>query len=108
MNSETSAKISRREFAAVAAAAPFLAAAGRPGLAAGQDEVAGLYGRSIVIDMLANPGSMNVSWPPRGPLSERQRDAIRSSGITAINVTVSSDFEGSVRNIALWQGEADR
>ena len=57
---------------------------------------------------LANPGSMNVSWPPRGPLSQKQRDAIASSGITAINVTVSADFEGSVRNIALWQGEADR
>ena len=58
--------------------------------------------------MLANPGSMNVSWPPRGPLSQKQRDAIAASGITAINVTVSADFEGSVRNIALWQGEADR
>jgi membrane dipeptidase len=50
---------------------------------------------------------MNVSWPPRGPLSQKQRDAIAASGITAINVTVSADFEGSVRNIALWQGEAD-
>ena len=104
---QTLSRITRREFAAIAGAAPLLAAAA-PTLAARQDEVAGLYGRSIVIDMLANPGSMNVSWPPRGPLSEKQRDAIRSSGITAINVTVSSDFEGSVRNIALWQGEADR
>lgn len=70
---------------------------------------ADMYRRSIVIDALANPGSMNVSWPPRGPLSPQQRDAIASSGITAINVTVSADtFEATTRNIALWQGEADR
>jgi membrane dipeptidase len=68
-----------------------------------------VYGRSIVIDALANPGSMNVSWPPRGPLSASQRNAIASSGITAMNVTVSGDtLEASTRNIALWQGEADR
>ena len=72
-----------------------------------QDDTATLYQRAIVIDALANPGSMNVSWPPRGPLSQKQRDAIASSGITAINVTVSADFEGSLRNIALWQGETD-
>jgi membrane dipeptidase len=72
-------------------------------------DVAALYTRSIVIDALANPGSMNVSWPPRGPLSQTQRDAIAGSGITAINVTVSGDtFEASARTIALWTGEADR
>jgi membrane dipeptidase len=71
--------------------------------------VAGLYHRAIVIDALANPGSMNVSWPPRGPLSQKQRDAIRASGITAINVTVSADtFEATTRTIALWTGEAAR
>ncbi len=75
--------------------------------ASSQDDTTTLYQRAIVIDALANPGSMNVSWPPRGPLSQKQRDAIASSGITAINVTVSADFEGSLRNIALWQGETD-
>ena len=93
--------ITRREFGGVLGAVPVLAAAV-------QDDVAGLYSRSIVIDALANPGSMNVSWPPRGPLSQKQRDAIASSGITAINVTVSADFEGTTRNIALWQGEVER
>jgi len=97
----TGRTITRREFGGGLGAAPLLGAAL-------QDDVAGLYGRSIVIDALANPGSMNVSWPPRGPLSQKQRDAIASSGITAINVTVSADFEGSVRNIALWQGEVER
>lgn len=101
------AKITRRQFGAALGAAPVLAATASRAVAS-QDDEAGLYGRSIVIDMLANPGSMNVSWPPRGPLSQKQRDAIAASGITAINVTVSADFEGSVRNIALWQGEADR
>lgn len=96
--------ITRREFGATVGAIPLAAAAA----AARQDDVAGLYERSIVIDALANPGSMNVSWPPRGPLSQKQRDAIAASGITAINVTVSADFEGSVRNIALWQGETDK
>ena len=99
-------KISRRQFGATLGAVPVLAAA-RPAVAR-QDDVSTLYDRAIVIDALANPGSMNVSWPPRGPLSQKQRDAIASSGITAINVTVSADFEGSVRNIALWQGEVDR
>jgi membrane dipeptidase len=100
---------SRREFAAAIGAAPVILA----GLARQADaravQVEGVYERSIVIDALANPGSMNVSWPPRGPLSQKQRDAIASSGITAINVTVSADtFEATTRNIALWQGEADR
>ena len=99
--------VTRRQFGAALGAlvahrslgegGPVVAAAARA--AAEQDDVAGLYGRAIVIDALANPGSMNVSWPPRGPLSQKQRDAIAASGITAINVTVSADFEGSVRNI---------
>jgi len=101
--------ITRRQFAAAVGAGPMLLASPRAGASARQDEAASVYQRSIVIDALANPGSMNVSWPPRGPLSQKQRDAIASSGITAINVTVSADtFEPTTRNIALWQGEADR
>ena len=50
---------------------------------------------------------MNVPWPPRGPLTQAQRDNIAKSGLTALNVTVSADdFEATVRNIALWTGEA--
>jgi membrane dipeptidase len=99
--------MTRRQFGAVMGSVPLVAATASARVAA-QDDVSGLYSRAIVIDALANPGSMNVSWPPRGPLSQKQKDAIAASGITAINVTVSADFEGSVRNIALWQGEADR
>ena len=105
---DQSSTMTRRQFGVTLGIAPVVAAMSASRVSAGQDDVGGLYGRSIVIDMLANPGSMNVSWPPRGPLSPKQKDAIAASGITAINVTVSADFEGSVRNIALWQGEADR
>jgi membrane dipeptidase len=100
--------LTRREFAATLGAAPVLGAAFSAG-ARHEIQSDTVYERAIVIDALANPGSMNVSWPPRGPLSQKQRDAIASSGITAINVTVSADsFEATTRNIALWQGEADR
>jgi membrane dipeptidase len=101
--------ISRRQFAATVAAGSALLTGARVSAQGAQDDGSGVYRRSIVIDALANPGSMNVSWPPRGPLSPFQREAIASSGITAINVTVSADtFEATTRNIALWQGEADR
>ena len=102
-------RVSRREFAAAIGVAPVMLGAFSGRADAPAVQVEGVYERSIVIDALANPGSMNVSWPPRGPLSPKQRDAIASSGITAINVTVSGDtFETTTRNIALWQGEADR
>ena len=101
--------MSRRQFAATVGAGSIVLAGRRPSAQVATDAATGVYGRSIVIDALANPGSMNVSWPPRGPLSAAQREAIATSGITAINVTVSADdFEATSRNIALWQGEADR
>src|SRR5262245_37579880 len=102
--------MNRRTFGALVAGGAL--AAGRrttAHVAAQSSDLAGVYKRAIVIDALANPGSMNVSWPPRGPLSQKQRDAIAASGITAINVTVSGDtFESTTRTIALWTGEADR
>ena len=100
--------ITRRTFVAALGALP-LASTGTFGADSQAGGGADVYPRSIVIDALANPGSMNVPWPPRGPLSQTQREAIAASGITAINVTVSADtFESTTRNIALWQGEADR
>jgi membrane dipeptidase len=75
--------------------------------ALGADDAKALYARSISIDALANPGSMNVPWPPRGPLTEAQRANVAASGLTALNVTVSAgDFETTIENIALWTGEA--
>ena len=100
--------INRRQFG-VALAGGITASVVHRGATARQEDPVALYKRSIVIDALSNPGSMNVSWPPRGPLSQKQRDAIAASGITAINVTVSADtFEATTRTIALWTGEVDR
>ena len=101
--------LTRRQFAAAVGAGPMILGSRTTRANVRESQAEGVYERSIVIDALANPGSMNVSWPPRGPLSQKQRDAIAASGITAINVTVSADtFEATTRNIALWQGEADR
>jgi membrane dipeptidase len=102
--------ITRRTFGTLLTGG-FVLARGRPlrGESQPASGIAGVYQRAIVIDALANPGSMNVSWPPRGPLSQKQRDAIQASGITGINVTVSADtFEATTRTIALWTGEAAR
>lgn len=103
--------ITRREFgAAVAVGLPSLASAGafsQAGVSAA--DARGIYGRGLSIDGLANPGSMNVPWPPRGPLTAAQRANIARSGLTAINCTVSGDrVESTVANIALWTGEAAR
>jgi membrane dipeptidase len=101
--------ITRREFGSAVAGAAAAFTIERTTAAQEAIDAAALYKQSIVIDALANPGSMNVSWPPRGPLSQKQRDAVAASGITAINVTVSADtFEATTRTIALWTGEADR
>lgn len=103
--------MSRRNFGlTVATGLPALAAtvraAAQPVSAA---DARALYARAISIDALANPGSMNVPWPPRGPLSDAQRAHIAKSGLTAINTTVSADkVEPTVANIALWTGEAAR
>ena len=107
MSDDSSGALNRREFG-IALASGFVASGIRAGDGR-QEDPAALYKRSIVIDALSNPGSMNVSWPPRGPLSPKQRDAIAASGITAINVTVSADtFDATTRTIALWTGEVDR
>ena len=104
-------QITRREFAGVVGA-------GLPALAHGTlaaqspvtaEAARAIYARSVSIDGLANPGAMNVPWPPRGPLTDAQRANIATCGITAINATVSADrVEPTVANIALWTGEATR
>ena len=104
-------QISRRAFGASVAAGLTVRArpvAARQGRVTAEDARA-TYTRVVSIDALANPGSMNVPWPPRGPLTPGQRENIARSGLTALNVTVSADdFEGTVENIALWTGEAAR
>jgi membrane dipeptidase len=66
------------------------------GDAAASPNISGLYRSAIVIDSLCSPF---VAAPDPGQLK-----AIRDSGITAINYTVSEqDFEGTIRSIASLQ-----
>ena len=59
-------------------------------------EIAGVYRRSIVIDTLCSPFT-NDDLPPDSALFE----AVRRSGITAINFTVSAPtFEETIDNLA--------
>ena len=74
--------MSRREFGSTVAAG--LGALGAAAPATGQGAVTAeaaraLYAEAISIDALANPGSMNVPWPPRGPLTHG-RSATTSPG----------------------------
>lgn len=103
--------LTRREFAGVVGAGlpSFARGATTAQTGVSAESARAIYARGISIDGLANPGSMNVPWPPRGPLSPAQRANIAASGLTAINATVSADkVEPTVANIALWTGEAAR
>lgn len=72
--------------------------------------VGDLYGKSVVIDGLANAGTFNIMWPPLGPLTAKQLENIASSGITAINHTVTvgaADYESVVAGLAFWEHEVE-
>ncbi|MGH7477239.1 MAG: dipeptidase [Longimicrobiales bacterium] len=63
------------------------------------------YARVLVVDFLASPGAFNVPGSP--PLTAEMVRNAASSGITAVNVTVSAGgadpFVGAVNGIAEWQ-----
>ena len=99
--------ISRREFARMSAGAvlvpfPFVLPQRRhwPG-----------YARAIVVDALASPGPFNVPDRTGSPLTAEMIRNARDSGITAVNVTVSSggpgheSFDGTVRELGYWTRE---
>jgi membrane dipeptidase len=98
--------LSRREFARTAALAaltplPLLRARRSwPG-----------YERAIVIDALASPGPFNVPNRTGRPLTPAMVDNARSSGITAVNVTVSAggtghaSFDATIRELGYWMRE---
>jgi hypothetical protein len=75
--------MSRRQFGAtVAAGVGALAAPSAAGQATvTADAARALYAKAVSIDALANPGAMNVPWPPRGPLTPAQRDNIARRGV---------------------------
>jgi membrane dipeptidase len=98
--------LSRREFAhaaALAALAPIPLLDHRrrwPG-----------YERAIVIDALASPGPFNVPDRTGRPLTAAMIENARSSGITAVNVTVNgggvghASFDATVRELGYWMRE---
>lgn len=98
----------RRDFLALSAKA------GALGLLApslpGDDEptfppdIGELYSRSVVIDSLCGPFA-NDTFPP----AESSLREVRSSGITAVNFTVSErTYEGTVNNLARVQSYVER
>ena len=67
-------------------------------------EVAALYRRVVVIDSLSSPLADLDTPPSAGTLA-----AVRKSGITAVNCTISEPtFEGTVRNLASLQALVDQ
>ena len=104
--------VNRREFLSVTAAVASGLLA-RPGNAAASPG-AGLYARCIAIDGLGGPGGIETEGGT--PLSPAMVDDVRTSGMTALHVTVGAvgtmppleAFEKIVRDIARWEGEVDR
>jgi len=66
------------------------------------------YGKALVVDALGSPGGTADT-----PLSAAELDAIRSSGVTAVNLTVgaigsgASVFEETFGTIGHWERELD-
>ena len=65
------------------------------------------YEEAMVIDFLGSPGYFN--YPENPPLDETMVRYARTSGITAMNVTVSSgDTESTLRRMAPWFANAEQ
>jgi membrane dipeptidase len=109
---EVRVPVNRREFVSLAAAtaASLIASPGRTE----RGPAAALYARSVIIDGLGGPGGADTD--EGAPLSPRQIEDLRSSGITAFNLTVGAvgtmpsleAFEKIVRDVARWEGEVER
>jgi membrane dipeptidase len=110
-------RLDRRRFLTLSAAAlgaaavprSFVQAAAAPPAAA---RWAG-YDRAIVIDALGGPGGGDVPSPD-GSLTASDLADVKASGLTAVNLTVSTvgqvagAFEGTVQQIASWDRDLDR
>ena len=109
-------EIDRRRFLALsaAAAASFAAARRAFARAAPSPTPAGWpgYERAIVVDALGGVGVDKES--DDAPLTASDLSDARASGVTAVNITVSSvgvlegAFESTVRQIGFWERELDR
>ena len=107
-------RMPRRDFLRAAAAisvspalAPPLAASGtQPNTDSTPVRWAG-YDDAIVIDFLGSPGYFN--YPENPPLDAAMIENARTSGITAMNVTVNGgDFESTIRRMSPWLSNVDR
>ncbi len=64
------------------------------------------YERAIAIDCLASPGPFNTQDATASPLSAEMVANAKASGITAVNLTVSSQtFADTVRQMGYWERE---
>ena len=104
--------ISRREFVKLSLAASVVPMAGisiiSPNYSSSSKRFN--YKKSIIIDNLASPGPFNVPGRTDNPLTNEMLANSRKSGITSVNVTVSSGggdkaFEKTVSSIAYWEKE---
>lgn len=72
-----------------------------------------MYERGFIIDGLGGPGGLGLE--PDSPLSELEIEHVRTSGLTAVHITVGTvgtmasleAFEKTVRDIARWEKEID-
>ena len=87
----------RRQFLSLTAQAAALAAIAPRSLAQeAPGDIAALYRRALVVDTLCAPFSTDAFPPTADALAE-----IRSSGITAINTTISErTYDGTIEGLA--------
>ena len=64
------------------------------------------YERAIAIDCLASPGPFNTPDRTGAPLTSEMVANAKTSGITAVNVTVSDNtFAGTIKEMGYWERE---
>jgi membrane dipeptidase len=105
--------VTRRDFiryAAAAGVAPSLLDSGSRGNHTGALRPLAAwpgYDEAVVIDFLGSPGYFN--YPENPPLDDAMVDNARTSGITAMNVTVSSgDTVSTLRRMSPWFTNVER
>ena len=101
--------MNRRDFTKLAGAAaltPHALLANREALGVTSSTAWPGYDRAIAIDCLASPGPFNTPDRTGDPLTPAMVSNAKSSGITAVNVTIGGDtFANTFRDMAYWERE---
>jgi membrane dipeptidase len=103
--------LDRREFLAATFAAALSAAPAARAAAPKRGFSEQAYAKAIVIDALGGPGGFEPDWPEDAGLSPTALADVKASGVTAVNLTVSSVgngpgmFEETVTTIGSVEGE---